>query len=170
MNPISRLSLFLLTAVTICACSARPQPPAATNAETPVPAATAVNDAPGATPVNATSATPTIQSATGTATKSGWWVRIHPSLTTAQAVTLQIGTSKIQREEWRVWRQGEPVELDVPAKYQQVPKLYLRGSVTPIGKLADLCLMYKTRGVEHMGFDDDDSDTANQLKTDIKCR
>jgi hypothetical protein len=170
MNPVSRLSLFLFIAVTLCACSARRQPPATTNAETPVPAATAANVTPSVTPTNSSSATPATQAATGTATKSGWWVRIHPSLTTAQAVTLQIGTSKLQREEWRVWRQGEAVEFDVPAKYLQVPRLYVRGSVTPIGKLADLCLMYKTRGVEHMGFDDDDSDTANQLKTDIKCR
>ncbi len=166
MNPVFRLALCCFAAVTLCACVARRQPAAATNADTPLPAATPANTSPVTTP----SPTTTTATTTGTATKSGWWIRLHPTLTTAQAVTLQIGTSKLQREEWRVWRQGEPVEFDVPAKYQQVPKLYLRGSVTPIGKLADLCVMYKTRGVEHMGFDDDDSDTANQLKTDIKCR
>ena len=170
MNPVLRLTLCLLAAVALCACFARRQSPAATNAETPVPAATTANATPAATPINSSPATPATQAATGTATKSGWWVRIHPSLTTAQAVTLQIGTSKLQREEWRVWRTGEPVEFDVPANYQQAPRLYVRGNVTPIGKYADLCVMYKTRGVEHMGFDDDDSDTANQLKTDIKCR
>ena len=170
MNPVSRLSLFLLFAVTLCACSARRQPPAATNAESPVPAATATNAAPAASIASPAPIATTTQAVAGAVTKSGWWIRIHPSLTTAQSVTLQIGTSKLQREEWRVWRAGEPVEFDVPAKYQQLPKLYVRGNVTPIGKLADLCLMYKTRGVEHMGFDDDDSDTANQLKTDLKCR
>jgi hypothetical protein len=105
-----------------------------------------------------------------TATKSGWWIRINPSATTAQVITFQIGASKLQREEWRVWNAGEPAEFDVPEKYSQAPRLYLRGNVTPIGKLATLCLMYKDRGVDHMSFDDDDSETKSQTEIDIKCR
>lgn len=83
---------------------------------------------------------------------------------------MQIGAGKLNREEWRVWRAGEPVEFDVPANYLQTPRLYLRASVTPIGKYADLCMMYKNRGVEHMGFNDDDSETKSQLQVDYKCR
>jgi hypothetical protein len=30
--------------------------------------------------------------------------------------------------------------------------------------------MYKDRGVEHMSFDDDDSETMAQTEIDIKCR
>jgi hypothetical protein len=104
------------------------------------------------------------------ATKSGWWIRINPSATSAQAIAFQIGTSKLQREEWRVWNAGEPAEFDVPEKYSQAPRLYLRGNVTPIGKLATLCLMYKDHGVDHMSFDDDDSETKSQTEIDIKCR
>ena len=104
------------------------------------------------------------------ATKSGWWVRINPGATTAQVITIQIGESKFQREEWRVWNAGEPAEFDVPEKYLQAPRLYLRGNVTPIGKLATLCMMYRDRGVEHMSFDDDDSETKSQTEIDIKCR
>lgn len=102
--------------------------------------------------------------------RSGWWVRINRSLTTAQVITFQIGASKFQREEWRVWRAGEPTEFEVPGPYLQAPRLYMRGNVTPIGKLATLCVMYKDRGVEHMSFDDDDSETMSQLEVDIKCR
>jgi hypothetical protein len=104
------------------------------------------------------------------ATKSGWWIRINPGATTAQAITFQIGTSKLQREEWRGWNPGQPVEFDVPEKYSQVPRLYVRGNVTPIGKIATLCMMYKDRGVEHMSFDDDDSETKSQAEIDFKCR
>lgn len=104
------------------------------------------------------------------ATKSGWWIRITPSATTAQAITFQIGTSKIQREEWRVWNAGEPAEFDVPGQYLQAPRLYVRGNVTPIGRFATLCVMYKDRGVEHMSFDDDDSETMGQTEIDLKCR
>jgi hypothetical protein len=104
------------------------------------------------------------------AAKSGWWIRINPAATTAQVITFQIGSSKLQREEWRVWNAGEPAEFDVPEKYSQAPRLYLRGNATPIGKLATLCLMYKDRGVEHMSFDDDDSETESQTEIDIKCR
>jgi hypothetical protein len=104
------------------------------------------------------------------ATKSGWWIRINTSMTTAQAITLQIGTDKFHREEWRVWQAGEPAEFDVPEKYLQVPRLYVRGSVTPIGKFGALCMMYKNRGVEHLSFDDDDSETKSQTEIDVKCR
>ena len=104
------------------------------------------------------------------AARSGWWVRINPNATTAQVITFQIGESKFQREEWRVWNAGEPAEFDVPEKYLQAPRLYLRGNVTPIGKFATLCMMYKDRGVEHMSFDDDDSETMSQTEIDIKCR
>ncbi|MGE0128755.1 MAG: hypothetical protein AB7U82_11805 [Blastocatellales bacterium] len=108
--------------------------------------------------------------ASSQATKTGWWVRINPGATTAQMITFQVGTSKFQREEWRVWNTGEPAEFDVPEKYLQAPRLYLRGNVSPIGKLATLCLMYKGRGVEHMSFDDDDSETKSQTQIDIRCR
>ena len=108
--------------------------------------------------------------AASAATRSGWWIRIDPTLTTAQAITFQIGTDKLHREEWRVWRAGEPAEFDVPANYLQAPRLYLRGNVAPIDKIASLCLMYKTRGVEHMEFNDDDSDTKRQTDVDFKCR
>lgn len=109
-------------------------------------------------------------STASTATKAGWWIRINPGMTTAQTLTFQIGTGKLQREEWRVWNAGEPVEFDVPEKYQQVPRLYIRSSVTPIGRMGTLCMMYKDRGVEHMSFDDDDSETKSQTEIDIKCR
>jgi len=104
------------------------------------------------------------------AAKSGWWIRINPGATTAQVITFQIGASKLQREEWRVWNAGEPAEFDVPERYSQAPRLYLRGNLTPIGKFATLCVMYKDRGVEHMSFDDDDSETMEQTDIDIKCR
>lgn len=104
------------------------------------------------------------------ATKSGWWIRINPRLTTAPAIALQVGTNKYDREEWRVWRAGEPTEFDVPAKYQQSPRLFLRGSVTALGKNGDLCMMYKDRGVEHMDFRDDESETKAQTAVDFKCR
>ena len=109
-------------------------------------------------------------SASSQATKSGWWIRINPVLTTAEVITFQIGTDKFHREEWRVWRKGESAEFDVPEKYLQLPRLYVRGNVTPIGKLATLCMMYKTRGVEHMSFDDDDAETKGQTEVDLKCR
>jgi hypothetical protein len=108
--------------------------------------------------------------AASTATKAGWWIRINPGMTTAQTLTFQIGTGKLQREEWRVWNAGEPVEFDVPEKYQQVPRLYIRSSLSPIGRIGTLCMMYKNRGVEHMSFDDDDSETKSQTEIDIKCR
>jgi hypothetical protein len=127
-------------------------------------------NAPGAATATSSPSATVRAAISSQATKSGWWVRINSSATTAQVVTFQIGASKLQREEWRVWNAGEPAEFDVPEKYLQAPRLYLRGNVTPIGKLATLCMMYKDRGVEHMSFDDDDSETKGQTEIDIKCR
>ena len=33
-----------------------------------------------------------------------------------------------------------------------------------------LRMMYKDRGVEHLSFDDDESETKSQLNVDYKCR
>lgn len=133
-------------------------PGAATATSSPSAASQSPNQSPSQSPVSSQ------------ATKSGWWIRINPGATTAQAITFQIGTSKLQREEWRAWNAGEAVEFDVPEKYSQVPRLYVRGNVTPIGKTATLCMMYKDRGVEHMSFDDDESETKSQAEIDYKCR
>ena len=176
------LNLPLLLAVGACllsACYSRRQPPANTGsgnvaAPTLTPATTgSPSNLPAGQSASQPSAQPPATGAPGAASaasKSGWWVRINPSLTTGQMITFQIGTSKVQREEWRVWRAGEPTEFDVPANYLQAPRLYLRASVTPIGKIADLCMMYKNHGVEHMGFNDDESEFKSQAQVDYKCR
>jgi hypothetical protein len=161
------LSLLLVASVFLLSACTRREMPSDPNVGTPSAAATTSSPVASGQPQSQPSAQPSVSA---TATKSGWWIRINPSLTTAEAITLQIGTGKLQREEWRVWRAGEPAEFDVPEKYSQAPRLYVRGSVTPIGKVASLCMMYKDRGVEHLSFDDDDSETKSQAEVDPKCR
>jgi hypothetical protein len=163
---ICQLLILCAAGCLLASCSTRRNQPVNTGPGT-VAAPTlspAANTTPNATPNQPAAAT------ASAATKSGWWIRINTSLTTAQAITFQIGTSKRQREEWRVWRAGEVAEFDLPAAYAQAPRLYLRGSVTPIGKIADLCMMYKDRGVEHLNFNDDESETKSQTQLDYKCR
>lgn len=158
--------LFAAIAIMFSACSR--------NSGTPTTDPNAPGAATTASSPSATSPTPdqspTQAPISSQATKTGWWIRINPTATTAQSITFQIGTSKFQREEWRVWNSGQPAEFDVPEKYLQLPGLYVRGNVTPIGKFATLCVMYKDRGVEHMSFDDDDAETMRQTEIDIKCR
>ena len=160
------LPLFAAGAFLFSACSRNT---GTANTDANAPGAATATSSPSATD-QSPNQSPSQAPGSSQATKSGWWVRINPSATTAQAITFQIGTSKLQREEWRAWNAGEPAEFDVPGKYSQAPRLYLRGNVTPIGKFATLCMMYKDRGVEHMSFDDDDSETKSQSEIDIKCR
>jgi len=162
-----RMALISLLLVILFSACSRKTETANTGASSPGVATTASSPATAGQPQTQPSS-PT--STSSLATKTGWWVRINPGATTAQLITFQIGTSKVQREEWRVWNAGEPAEFDVPERYLQAPRLYLRGNVTPIGKIATLCLMYKDRGVDHMSFDDDDSETKSQTEIDIKCR
>lgn len=167
------LLLFAASAFLFSACSrntgtTNPEAnsPGAPGAATATSSPSATSQSPNQSP----SQTPRSSQGLSQAAKSGWWIRINPSATTAQTITFQIGTSKLQREEWRGWSAGEPVEFDVPEKYSQVPRLYVRGNVAPIGKIATLCMMYKDRGVERMSFDDDDSETKSQTEIDYKCR
>jgi hypothetical protein len=164
------LSLVLLLATgifLISACYSRRDRQATTNTGATGEATATSSPQAASSPEGQTSPQPP---ASSQASRNGWWIRINTPGTTAQAITFQIGTDKFHREEWRVWRTGEPAEFDVPEKYLQAPRLYLRGSVTPIGTLASLCMMYKDRGVEHMSFDDDDSETKSQVEVDFKCR
>jgi len=161
--------LFAAIVFLFPACS-RQSGTGSTDTGAPGAATTAASPAANGQAPNQPSSPASPASASSQAAKSGWWIRINPGATTAQVITFQIGTDKLQREEWRVWRAGEPVEFDVPEKYLQVPRLYVRGNVTPIGKFATLCMMYKDRGVEHMSFDDDESETKSQTEIDIKCR
>ena len=160
------LLFFAVIAIMFSACSRNSGTP---TTDPNAPVATATTSSPTATSPTPDQST-TMAPVSSQATKSGWWIRINPTATTAQVITFQIGTNKIQREEWRVWNSGQPAEFDVPEKYLQVPSLYVRGNVSPIGKFATLCVMYKNRGVEHMSFDDDDSETMLQTDIDIKCR
>lgn len=163
------LNLPLLFAVSLFFFSACSRQLGTTSADPNAAGASTASSSPAASDQPQTQ--PSTQApASSQAAKTGWWVRINPSMTTAEMITFQIGMGKLQREEWRVWRAGEPVEFDVPQQYLQAPRLYLRGNVSPIGKLATLCLMYKDRGVEHMSFDDDESETKSQTEIDIKCR
>jgi len=160
------LPLFAAGAFLFSACSRNT---GTANTDANAPGAATATSSPSATG-QSLNQSPSQAPDSSQAAKSGWWIRINPSATTAQAITFQIGTSKLQREEWRAWNAGEPAEFDVPERYLQAPRLYLRGNITPIGKLATLCMMYKDRGVEHMSFDDDDSETKGQTEIDIKCR
>ncbi len=162
-----KLLLLLAAGVALFSACSRRQTPSSTDTANPGAASTTPLPAATGQPASQPSSQPP---ASSQAAKSGWWIRINPGATTAELITFQIGTAKFQREEWRVWRAGEPAEFDVPEKYLQAPRLYVRGNVTPIGKLATLCVMYKARGVEHMSFDDDDSETNSQTEVDIKCR
>jgi hypothetical protein len=172
------LLLFAASAFLFSACSRNTgttntganDPGAATATSSPSAAGQSPNQSPSQASGSSPSSSQGSSQGLSTAAKSGWWIRINPGATTAQAITFQIGTSKLQREEWRAWNAGQAVEFDVPEKYSQVPRLYVRGNVTPIGKVATLCMMYKDRGVEHMSFDDDDAETKGQTEIDYKCR
>jgi hypothetical protein len=162
--------LISIAVLTACATQRKlssltaPSPTAGTySSETPpAAAATIASDVPSdqAAAQSAALANPS------TATKQGWWIRINPRVTTAPAIALQIGTDKFHREEWLVWVSDSSSLKPMCS----TPRLYLRGNVSPIGKMADLCLMYKGRGVEHMGFNDDESETKSQTAVDFKCR
>ena len=108
---LNYLLCFVLASIVLSACSTHRGGPT-----TPTPSPAGGIASPSATPLSSSSLgaepspgqTPSGTSSSSAVTKSGWWIRINPSGTTARSVTFQIGTSKYNREEWRVWRPDEP--------------------------------------------------------------
>ncbi|NBC41400.1 hypothetical protein [Corallococcus exiguus] len=103
------------------------------------------------------------------AVKNGWWIKIKTEKTEASSISFQIGTSKKDRRDWRVWRSGDPVEFDVPDDFRTVSKLYIHATSNPNDKNSWFCMMYKGDGVKHLDFDDDEDQYKGQGDRDSEC-
>jgi hypothetical protein len=104
------------------------------------------------------------------ATKAGWWIKVRTDKTEATSITFQIGTREKDREDWRTWKSSDPTEFDVPDKYLQVQRLYIRGTANPTGRNAWFCMMYKDHGVKHLDFDDSEDQEKQQSDRDDECK
>jgi len=90
------------------------------------------------------------------ASKSGWWVRVNLGEQEATSISFKLGTREEDRTDWRVWRQGEPNEFDVPETYRQLPKLYMY-AVTGTGKRnSNFDVFYQGNRKQHWDFDGDE--------------
>lgn len=110
-----------------------------------------------------------VLNATAPATKSGWWIKVRTDRTEATSIDFQIGTQRENRETWCTWRSNDATEFDVPAKYQQVERIYISGTANPKGKHGWFCLMYKDHGVKHFDFDDRQDEDHSQTDSDGDC-
>ncbi|HEX3356245.1 MAG TPA: hypothetical protein VHS31_04610 [Tepidisphaeraceae bacterium] len=105
----------------------------------------------------------------GTATKTGWWIKVRTDRTEATSIDFQIGTKREDRESWRAWHSSDPTEFDVPDKYLKVAHLYIQATANPQGKKAWLCIMYEDHGVQHIDTDNSNEQDKNQTDSDGDC-
>jgi hypothetical protein len=103
------------------------------------------------------------------AAKDGWWIRIRSDKQEADSVVIQVGTQKKNREQFKTWKKGETTEFDLPAKFRNEPTIYIHATSNPNDKNTWFCVMYKTRGVKHMDFDDDEDHTLKTGDSDDEC-
>lgn len=104
------------------------------------------------------------------ATKAGWWIRISTDKTEATSIEFEIGRRERDHDPWRTWKAGDPAEFDLPETYVQVPRLYVRATAIPGGKMASLCMMYKDHGVRRLEFDGSEAQIKEQSDTDMDCK
>ena len=102
--------------------------------------------------------------------RDGWWIRVNTSRTEATSIDFQIGTKAQDRETWRTWHSGDPIEFDVPMKYRTVDHIYLRATANPEGRHAWFCLMYGGKGVKHFDTDNWEQEDRAQNDTDDECK
>jgi ABC-type uncharacterized transport system substrate-binding protein len=73
--------------------------------------------------------------------KTGWWIRVNMANTAASNIALQVGTSKNDRREWRIWTATDPIDFDLPSSLLNASELYVRARSNP-GKDSCLCVFY----------------------------
>jgi hypothetical protein len=100
--------------------------------------------------------------------KTGWWIRIDTSKTTASSIMFQAGLTRADRKDWRTWMAGEPAEFDL-GEMREWPKLHLRMKTDPKKGRAVFCVFYGDHGVEHFNFDGDKDDNMRSTHTDKDC-
>src|SRR5215469_15128934 len=101
-------------------------------------------------------------SAEARATKQGWWIRVNTQKTEASTISFQVGTSRLDRQNWWTWKSGQFTEFDLPAALRNAPRLYIRGIAEPRRKHAWFCVFYRDHGVRHFKFDGDEDHNLKQ--------
>ena len=100
--------------------------------------------------------------------KTGWWIRIDPTKTSASSISFWVGLTRADRKAWRTWTAGEPTEFDL-AEMREWPKLHVRAKTDPKNKHAAFCVFFGNHGVSHFHFDGDKDDNMKQTTTDKDC-
>lgn len=100
--------------------------------------------------------------------RTGWWIKIRKDKQESPSITFFIGQSKESSEPWKTWNTGEALEFDVPDKYRNVERLYVKAQSS--GKLKSwFCMMHGPNGVKHFDFDDDNDHEEQRSDRDDEC-
>jgi hypothetical protein len=107
-------------------------------------------------------------SVAATATKNGWWIKVRREKQESPTITFSIGSNNHTVEAWRTWNSGEPLEFDVPEKFQTINPLYIKAQSSG-GRNSWFCMMFRGDGVKHFDFDDDEDHEERQSNRDGEC-
>jgi hypothetical protein len=98
----------------------------------------------------------------------GWWIKVRTEKQESPTITLSIGSNNHTVEAWRTWSSGDPAEFDVPDKFKNINPLYIKAQSSG-GRNSWFCMMYKSGGVKHFDFDDDEDHEEKQSDRDGEC-
>ena len=100
--------------------------------------------------------------------KTGWWIKVRKEKQESPTITFFIGLNKETSEPWKTWNRGESLEFDLPAKFHNVERLYVKAQSS--GKLNSwFCTMYGTNGVKRFAFNDDEDHEQQQSDRTDDC-
>lgn len=102
------------------------------------------------------------------ATKSGWWIKVQRANQESPTITFSIGSNNHTVEAWTTWDSSQPLEFDVPARFQNINPLYIKAQSSG-GRNSWFCMMYRDHGVKHFDFDDDEDHEEHQGDSDGEC-
>lgn len=102
------------------------------------------------------------------AQKTGWWVRIQNAQQQPSTITFQLSPDNHTTEAWMIWHAGDPVEFDVPAKFQSANPLYIMAQSSD-GSTGWVCVMHQQQAVKRINFDADEDREENSSISDKDC-
>jgi hypothetical protein len=145
--------VLALSFTLLSGCTRSTQEPATTTNPPPAPTSTT---------------TPSTTAAPLVAAKDGWWIKVRREKQESPTITFSIGSNNHTVEAWRTWNSGEPLEFDVPDKFKNINPLYIKAQSSG-GRNSWFCMMYRSDGVKHFDFDDDEDHEERQSNRDGEC-
>lgn len=91
------------------------------------------------------------------AKKDGWFLRVDPNTTQADAIDLWVGKSgdSLSHHYWRQWTNADDTEIDLPYELNEYDSIWVKGKAIPHGKMVRMFISFRDEIPQEMTFKDE---------------